>query len=73
MAVKRKRKPLAWNGPCGTVLCDIEEDGARTVHVVAIPYAILTGKCCRRLAAWLGRAAEWVEDARHPRCGEEQE
>lgn len=70
MTVKRKRKPLAWSGPCGTVWCDIEEDGARTVHVT-IPHAILTGKCCRRLAAWLGRAAEWVEDARQPRGGEE--
>jgi hypothetical protein len=63
VTVKRKRKPFAWSGPCGTVWCDIEEDGARTVHV-AIPHAILTGKCCRRLAAWLGRAAEWVEDTR---------
>ncbi len=66
-----KRKHLAWSGPCGTVLCDIEEDGARTVHVVAIPYAMLTGKCCRRLAALPGWAAELVDDSRQPRCGEE--
>ena len=67
---KRKRKPLAWRGPCGTVCCAVDEDGTRTVRV-AIPLAIFTGDCCRRLTAWLGRAAEWVEDAQQPRGGEE--
>ena len=57
------RKPRVWLGPCGKVWCDIEEDGARTVHV-AIPHAILTGQCCRRLTAWLIKAAEWVEDTK---------
>ena len=67
---ERKRKPRAWSGPCGTVCCDVDEDGTRTVRV-AIPHAILTWDCCRRLAAWLVRAAEWIEDARQPRGGEE--